>query len=576
MLAALHLNKLQRKVLLVIVLIILIPMLITGVLSGRWVTSRVDTSIENWVRESAQLDETALSELHKNARLFADTVSEVTQGQWTIRAGVSPIPGKLQPLADELGISLVQVYGLDGKQIYSSPSASLATSWAPGQDTAVVKVNLAQRNLLAAITIIRIPAGGAKHYRLVLGTLFDKALLDRMSRLSGLKTRLFYPDKGDFAKAFAEDGRPLKLRLPASAFEQLLNKQSYYSSNAEDGRYWGLYAPVIDASGQVEAIWFSGYERTRNMEILTNESTLTLSIIFFGSLLALAVGLILSRVVVRPVEYLHNAVMKLAAQDFRTDIPIHSRDELGELARAFNAMADSLREARDQQQREFRRDKLSALGELSLAMAHEIRNPIGIINTASKLLETTEDPSRRSEMRRVIREESQRLNHLLNDFQQLARHRQPELKPIDPAEPLEKALKVMLAGRDEISVKRKYQHDKILINADEELLRQVWLNLLRNSLEAMGQGAGELEVGTNVRDDNVEVYMHDSGPGIPIEKMTRLFEPFFTTKQQGSGLGLTIANTLVEANGAQLEYIPGDWKGARFAMRIPIFDAEKV
>jgi len=576
MLAALHLNKLQRKVLLVIVLIILIPMLITGVLSGRWVTSRVDTSIENWVRESAQLDETALSELHKNARLFADTVNEVTQGQWTIRAGVSPIPRKLQPLADELGISLVQVYGLDGKQLYSSPSASLATSWAPGQDTAVVKVNLAQRNLLAAITIIRIPAGGAKHYRLVLGTLFDKALLDRMSRLSGLKTRLFYPDKGDFAKAFAEDGRPLKLRLPDSAFQQLLNKQSYYSSTAEDGRYWGLYAPVIDASGQVEAIWFSGYERTRNMEILTNESTLTLSIIFFGSLLALAVGLILSRVVVRPVEYLHNAVMKLAAQDFRTDIPIHSRDELGELARAFNAMADSLREARDQQQLEFRRDKLSALGELSLAMAHEIRNPIGIINTASKLLETTEDPSRRSEMRRVIREESQRLNHLLNDFQQLARHRQPELEPIDPAEPLEKALKVMLAGRDEISVRRNYQHDKILINADEELLRQVWLNLLRNSLEAMGQGAGELEVGTKIRDDFVEVYMHDSGPGIPIEKMTRLFEPFFTTKQQGSGLGLTIANTLVEANGAQLEYIPGDWKGARFAMRIPIFDAEKV
>jgi len=575
MLAALHLNKLQRKVLLVIVLIILIPMLITGVLSGRWVSSRVDMSIENWVRESTQLDETALSALHKNARLFADTISEVTQGQWTIRAGVSPIPSKLQPLADELGISLVQVYGLDGEQLYSSPLATLATSWAPGQDTAVVKVNLAQRNLLAAITIIRIPAGGAKHYRLVLGTLFDKAFLDRMSRLSGLKTRLFYPDKGDFAKAFAEDGRPLKLRLPASAFEQLLNKQSYYSSTAEDGRFWGLYAPVIDASGQVEAIWFSGYERTRNMEILTNESTLTLAIIFFGSLLALAVGLILSRVVVRPVEYLHNAVIKLAAQDFRTDIPIHSRDELGELARAFNAMADSLREARDQQQREFRRDKLSALGELSLAMAHEIRNPIGIINTASKLLETTEDPSRRSEMRRVIREESQRLDHLLNDFQQLARHRQPELEPVDPADPLEKALKVMLAGRDEISVKRKYQHGKILVNADEELLRQVWLNLLRNSLEAMGQGAGELEVGTNVRDEFVEVYMQDSGPGIPIEKMTRLFEPFFTTKQQGSGLGLTIANTLVEANGAQLEYIPGDWKGARFAMRIPIFDAEK-
>jgi len=576
MLAALHLNQLQRKVLLVIVLIILLPMLISGVLSARWISTRIDDSIEQVVRESAQLDERALFDLHRNSRLFADIFKEMTGGHLSIRPGKTPIPAKLKSLARELGISLVQVYGVNGELLYSSRPARLITSWAPGQDTAVVKVSLENQNLLAAITISRIPAAAGKHYRLILGTLFDKEFLTRVSHFSGLKTRLFYPDNGDFAKAFSEDGQPLKLRLPADAFELLQNKQPYYSSVAEGGHYWGLYSPVIDASGRVEAIWFSGHERTPGNEILADETALTLAIVFFGTVLALGVGLMLSRVVVRPVEYLHNGVMQLAAQDFRAEIPIHSHDELGELALAFNAMANRLREARNEQQREFQRDKLSALGELSLAMAHEIRNPIGIINTAAKLLDAAQDATRRSELCRVIHEEGQRLNHLLNDFQQLARHRRPEFNNIDPALPLEKALQVMLAGREEISVVRNYSHGKQLISADIELLRQAWLNLLRNAIEAIGDNPGQLEVGTTVHDDIIEIYLHDNGPGIPIEQMTRLFEPFYTSKDHGSGLGLTIANRLVEASGGQLELVPGDWQGARFAMHLPIAQTEKA
>ena len=575
MLAALHLNKLQRKVLLVIVLIILVPMLITGSLSAAWITTRMDNSIERWIRESAQLDATTLAELHKNARLFADTLQEVSKGQLVLQAGRSPVPRNLKPLARELGISLVQVYGLNGELLYSSRPATLATSWAPGQDTAVVKVIQGERNLLAAITIVRIPHQ-TQHYRLVLGTLFDKALLTRLSRDSGLKTRLFYPQNGEFAKAFSEDGVPLKLRLPAAAFAQLQNKQDYYSATAENGQYWGLYSPVVDASGRVEAVLFSGQERAGGARLLTDQGLLTLAIFLLGTLLAIGTGLLLSRVVVRPVEYLHEGVMRLAAQDFRASIPIHSRDELGELAQAFNTMAGSLREARDEQRREFQRDKLTALGELSLAMAHEIRNPIGIINTASKLLETAEDKSKQTELRRVIHEESLRLDHLLKDFQQLARHRRPLFLAMDPAEPLEKALQVMLAGRDNIEITRHYAHAGLMVQADAELLRQAWVNLIRNALEAMGPGSGQLEVGSVVEADTVLLYLHDSGPGIPIEHMTRLFEPFYTTKDQGSGLGLTIANTLVEANGARLELVPGNWQGARFAMLFPLTSPEQT
>jgi signal transduction histidine kinase len=577
MLAALHLNQLQKKVLLVILLIVLVPMLITGTVSARWIASRIDTSIEHWIRESAHLEETALEDLHKNAGLYADILEGViTKGQLQIKRGQSPIPANLQPLAKELGITLVQLYDYDGNLIYSSVPVTLGTSWARGQDTAVVKIEQNNKNLLAAITIVRIPRNKPRHYRLVLGTLFNKAFLFRLNRMSGLKTRLFYPQNGDFANAFAEEeDRTLKLRLPPTAYKQLNNQQDYYSPVAENGRYWALYSPVVDASGQVEAVLFSGQERSGSVQLLTDQNLLTLVIFLLGTLLATVIGIVLSRIVVRPVEYLHDGVMKVAAQDFRASIPINSKDELGQLAKAFNTMASSLRAARDEQRREFQRDKLTALGELSLAMAHEIRNPIGIINTASKLLESAATREKQEELQRVIREESKRLDQLLKDFQQLARHRSPEFVDMDPAEPLENAIHVMLAGRDNVVVERQFTHDGLKIKGDLELLRQAWLNLVRNALEAMGPEDGRLIIGSEKKESAIVIYLQDSGPGIPIEKMPRLFEPFYTTKSHGSGLGLTIANTLVEASGAWLELVPGDWSGARFAMEFPVTDEEE-
>jgi signal transduction histidine kinase len=275
------------------------------------------------------------------------------------------------------------------------------------------------------------------------------------------------------------------------------------------------------------------------------------------------------------VESLRHGVMKLAAQDFRASIPVTSHDELGELAQSFNAMAQRLREARDEQRREFQRDKIAALGELSLAMAHEIRNPIGVIKTASRLMESSQDPARRAELRRMIHEESQRLDHLLNDFQQLARHRRPEFADIDPLEPLNAALQVLLAGRDNIEVVRKTGHHDRQVRADRELLRQAWINLVRNALDAMGEGPGRLVVRTSVDDNTLSVSLQDSGPGISRELMTRLFEPFFTTKEHGSGLGLTIASTLAEASGAYLELVPEVKTGACIAMRFPVAGGEE-
>lgn len=569
LLTLLHLNRLQRKVLLVVGVIILVPMLIAGVFSAAWIAGRMDASIERWIRETAQVNSNWLATLNKNGRLFADLYAHLAGEQPHFSAGKSPIPRQLQALARELGINLVQVFDPDGKQIFSAPQVTLGTSWKPGQNETVLKATQGEKSLLAAVTILRYPKDQPRHYRLVFGTLFDKTILARLGSMSGLKTRLFYPRDGDFAKAFSEEGRPLKLRLPANAYDALKQQQEYYSAKAENGKYWGLYTPVSDANGNVEAVLFSGLAHHGSDSFLTDQAAVSVLVALLGLLLAGVTGFLLSRIVVRPVTYLREGMLKVAAQDFRASVPINWHDEVGDLARTFNSMAANLREARDDQRREFQRDKLTALGELSLAMAHEIRNPIGVIKTATKLQEKTSDPVKRTELERMIREECERLDQLLKNFQQLAKHRQPELTRIDPKLPLEKALTVMLTGRDGIHVTREYEHTDQLINADADLIYQAWINLIRNALEAM-DGQGELQVGSYLEQNQVVMYLQDSGPGIPLELMTRLFEPFFSTKSGGSGLGLTLANTLVEASGGSLELDPNSKPGARFVLRFDL------
>lgn len=549
------------------VLIILLPMMITGSLSAAWITKRINASVAQWLRESARLDSDTLAELHKNARLFATVLLQYRQGKLAMQAGRSPVPQKLLPLAQELGISLVQVYAENGKRLYSSQPVRLMAPWPVEQDSAVVKVNRDGRSLLASINVLRVASGHGTKYRLVVGSLFDQALLSRLSRGSGLKTRLYYANDGHFSNVFAKHEKPLRLQLPAAAFARLLRKQDYFSADSDQGRYWGLYSPVLDTSGRLEAILFSGQQRIGSDRLLSDQGQLTLVIFVVGVVLAVVTGLVLARFVVRPVKQLHQGVQRVAAQDFRARIPVATQDELGELAQAFNAMADSLHQARDEQQREFQRDKLSALGELALAMAHETRNPIGTIMTASGLLQQEHDKAKQGQLREAIHEASRRLDRLLNDFQQLARHQAPQQVTLDPAEPLEKILAQMVAGRNNVILTRHYRHGTFTIQADPDLLQQAWANVCRNALEAMGEQGGELEAGSVVEADAVLIYLHDSGPGIPLAQVTRLFEPFYTNKTQGSGLGLTIAASLVEANGGILEYVPGSWRGARFAMR---------
>lgn len=569
----LTINRLQRKVLLVILAIVVVPMLLAGAVAAAWVSSYFERRIEQWIVEAARVDETWLKAYQNDAVMLGGVLAKEPAFVATVQNDNSvQLTEPLREIAHELGLNLIQLY--DGKRrlLYSSLPVRGAPLWEPGQTQAVLKVTFRGKPSLATVGITPLPNARKPQHYLVLGSLLNEEFINELSQLNGLKSRLYYRERRGYFDIFTVPGEVLSLNLGKDVMRRLENaKQPYYNPGAEGGRFRGLYTPVVDSQGRVEAIMFSGLERRGFEELLTNRLVLFFAISLLGIAIGGIAGLMISRLVVRPVQHLRDAVYQLSGQNFNTAVPITSADELGDLAQAFNAMAVRLRQARDEQAQNFQKDKLMALGELSAALAHEIRNPIGVINTAAALLDKgTVSPDKQAELRRMLREESLRVANLVQDFLQFSRHRPPTLAPIAPNMPLERALATAMHGQHRVDVHSDWRHGNAQIYADAALLQQAWGNLVANAIEAMGGEGGALYVTSDVRDGRVHLTIEDSGPGIDAQTMPRLFEPFFTTKTHGTGLGLSLAHTLVSANGGTLEALATQKRGARFAMHFPL------
>jgi signal transduction histidine kinase len=572
--ALLPLGQLQRKVLAIVSIIVIVPMLVAGWFAAEWVAKSFERRLEQWIADAARGNQSWLQAYQNDAVMLGRVLADDPNYIRTLQdIPDKAMPGTVRRISQELGIDLVQVYSPDQKLLYSSLPIEMQALWDLGQTEAVLKVARKNKSMLAAVGITPVPREGPTRYYLVIGSLLGQDFTNELNQLTGMKARLYYREGKNYYDVFSSPNAAVALQhLPPGMLAQLeKEKKPLYSVKAEGGEFRGVYMPIVDSTGRVEAIMFSGLERRGAYEVLTNRLALFGWISLLGLMIGGLTGMVLSRIVVRPLEDLRDGVMQLAGQNLNATVPVRSSDEFGDLAKAFNAMAARLREARDEQAQRFRKDKLAAMGEVSAALAHEIRNPLGVINTSAALLEQArDDAGKRTELTRMIREESVRVSALVQDFLQLSRYRQPLFETIDPVEPMERSLALALAGRSDIKVHRAYNHDGAAISADLGLLQQAWTNLYLNAIEAMGKSGGQLWLSSEVSDGEVRLLVEDDGSGIPPEIMPRLFEPFFTTKEHGTGLGLMIAYTLTDANGGRLEALAPLYRGARFAMLFPI------
>jgi len=218
-----------------------------------------------------------------------------------------------------------------------------------------------------------------------------------------------------------------------------------------------------------------------------------------------------------------------------------------------------------------RADRLSALGELSAGMAHEIRNPLGSIKGAVEIIKDDYSPEEaKYEFIQILLKESDRLNQIVQEFLGFARPKNPEFHFVDLNEAIESVLTLTAqeARKARVQVQKKLDPSIGKRNLDGGLLKQAILNLILNAIQAMPDG-GVLTVSSSLAAGAVEVRVTDTGTGISEENRKKLFSPFFTTKKNGTGLGLAITYRIIENHRGTIDVASEPGKGTTFLVRIP-------
>lgn len=241
---------------------------------------------------------------------------------------------------------------------------------------------------------------------------------------------------------------------------------------------------------------------------------------------------------------------------------------LDESHRKLKEQTDVLFETEEQLRRA---DRLSALGELSAGMAHEIRNPLGAIKGAVEIIKDDYSPDEaKYEFIRILLKETDRLNHIVQEFLGFAKPKAPEFQSVDLNECIDSVLLLTAQEARKTGVKVEKKLDAAIgkRSLDAGLLKQACLNLILNAIQAM-PGGGVLTVESGINSGCVEVKITDTGTGISEENRKKLFSPFFTTKKNGTGLGLAITYRIIENHRGKIDVASEPGRGTTFTVKIP-------
>jgi signal transduction histidine kinase len=342
-------------------------------------------------------------------------------------------------------------------------------------------------------------------------------------------------------------------------------------------------------SGAVETQVARRVDQVHRSEVIAAWAIIALT------LAAIALGLLvtgLAQRLLNPIRVLTEGVKGISRGEFGREVPLgalSSNDELGTLAREFNAMAASLRERErqllEQGDRLLKTERLAAIGKISAQITHEIRNPLSSIGLNAELLSeelagasfrSTAQQEEALALLQAIMREIDRLTEISEQYLAFARKpralsRRVQLNELcqDLAEFLEPEL-----TRARTRIRLDLDADLPSVYGDEGQLRQALLNLVRNAKEAMAATGGELTLRTRfgltdgTGENEVRVEVEDQGPGISSEAEAHLFDPFYSTKSGGTGLGLPLSQRIAQEHGGSLKSEQRGDRGATFVLTL--------
>lgn len=218
-----------------------------------------------------------------------------------------------------------------------------------------------------------------------------------------------------------------------------------------------------------------------------------------------------------------------------------------------------------------RADRLAAMGELTAGVAHEVRNPLGVIRASVQLLEDAKcDPSRIKEAAEVIKQEIDRLDRVIKALLDFGRPSRPTLVVTDLGSVLEDVVLFTLrfAHQADVRIALDVADDLPRIEGDPDQLKQVFLNLVTNAVQAMTDSGGDITITARGAGDYLVAEVADTGPGIDERDLPKVFDPFFTKRSEGTGLGLTIVHRIIDEHDGHIE-VRSSKEGTSFTVTLP-------
>ncbi len=243
-------------------------------------------------------------------------------------------------------------------------------------------------------------------------------------------------------------------------------------------------------------------------------------------------------------------------------------------AQLYSDLKRNMDELKQAQEQLVRSTKMAAIGELAANVAHEINNPLtSVLGYTTHLLKTLDMPEEPRKVLGVMEQETLRVRKIIRNLLDFARQRPSWMRPADVLQPLRETLALVqgVAESSAVQIREEFDGMPILVTMDPNEIKQVFINIVNNALQAMPQG-GELTIRANVdRQGEAVIEFSDTGVGIPGEDVKKIFEPFFSTKGEGrgTGLGLSISERIIHNHSGRIEVESAAGQGTTFRVFLP-------
>jgi two-component system, NtrC family, sensor kinase len=336
----------------------------------------------------------------------------------------------------------------------------------------------------------------------------------------------------------------------------------------EDGRSELGVAARIAQLGWTVVVEQPTREAYANATALARQLVVAIS----GALVVMiAIGYFFGRSFINPILTLQRGTHDIAAGQLDARVDIRRDDELGDLGKAFNTMADRLVKLQEEVKRQ---ERQAMFGRVAAGLVHDLSHPIQNIGNSTRLLLRDDvDPESREMFRRTIERELQTLKRFMDDLRHVVKPKPIERFAMDVNGSVAEIVEAMRGegDRNGVTVETTYAPGPLVIDGDRFALGRVYRNLITNAIQATEPG-GRVTIATGRVGDQVEISVTDTGSGIPAERLSAIFDDFVTTKRRGLGLGLAISKRIVEQLNGTIDVQSEVGHGTAFTLRFPARD----